>query len=62
MCTLLSGLSIGDDDDGVGLAKEGKKCVFNMLGKNYSKQHFEIFSYISQKIAFDMSKPILWEK
>ena len=26
-----------------------------MLGKNLSRQHFEIFLYISQKIGFDSS-------
>ena len=40
-----------------------------MLGKNCSRQHFEVFFLFSQKIGFDiscklheMSKPIFWEK
>ena len=31
MCALLSGLYIGGDHEGGGLAKEGKKCVFKLI-------------------------------
>ena len=38
-----------------------RDLMLSMLGKNFSRRHFEIFSHFSQKIGFDIScKQFAW--
>ena len=39
----------------VDFIKYGSLIKFSILGKNYSRRHFEIFLFFPQKIEFDIS-------